>query len=350
MTSDLSLTSRLPPSSPSQRGFTVVELMVALTLGLVIATVLVSIFAANSLSYRVQTGLARTQEGGRFAIDFLSRDIRMAGFTGSCLTRGDIPTNTLNAGYASNIDTYVQGYDASAGSWSPSLDSSISARSPTTGSDILTVRLAGNGIPLAPPYMPTTSADLHVPSGNPLKQYDLAVICDAVGGTIFQITNANPATSGSLVHNTGTGSPGNATKDLGHKYAANSEIFSLSTHSYYVAPNVRGSTSLWMLANPCPAGESCPVELVEGVERLQLEYGVDTDVDLQRTANQFVAAGSVSDWGRVVAVRISILVRSTDDGLRTAAASLGFNGSATASDRRLRKTYTSVVHLRNRAP
>lgn len=344
MTSDFSASSR------RQLGFTIVELMVALALGLVIATILASVFAANSQSYRVQNGLARAQEGGRFAVDFLARDIRMAGFNGSCLAREDQLTNTLNAGYSSSIGTYLQGYDASAGTWSPVLDASISARSPTTGSDIVTVRLAGNGVPLDTPYMPNTSADLHVPSGNPFRQYDIAVICDAVSGSIFQITNANPGTSGSLVHNTGTGSPGNATKDLGHKYAANAEIYAVSTHSYYVAPNTRGSTSLWMLAAPCPAGTSCPVELVEGVERLQLEYGIDTDDDVQHSANQFLTANSVGSWSQVVAVRIAILVRSADDGLRTSAASLSFNGSATASDRRLRKTYSSVVHLRNRAP
>lgn len=344
------MTSGLSASSRAQQGFTVVELMVALALGLIIATALVYVFIANNLSYRVQTGLARAQEGGRFAVDFLARDIRMAGFNGSCLARGDMLTNNLNAGYASSFGTYVQGYDASAGTWSPALDAAISAHAPTTGSDILTLRLAGDGIPLTTPYMPTTAADLHVPAGNPFRQYDIAVICDAVGGAIFQITNANPATSGSLVHNTGTGSPGNATKDLDHKYAANAEIFGLSTRSYYVAPNPRGSTSLWMLTTPCPAGESCPVELVEGVERLQLEYGLDTDGDLQNSANRFATAGSVGDWSQVVSVRIGILVRSADDGLRTTAAALSFNGSTTASDRRLRKTYTSIVHLRNRAP
>lgn len=346
------MTSGHSASSRPQQGFTIVELMVALALGLIIATALVYVFIANNLSYRVQTGLARAQEGGRFAVDFLARDIRMAGFNGSCLSRGDLLKlkNTLNAGYASNFGTYVQGYDASAGSWSPALDAAISAHAPTTGSDILTLRLAGDGAPLTTPYMPTTAADLHVPAGNPFRQYDIAVICDGVNGAIFQITNANPATSGSLVHNTGTGSPGNATKDLDHKYAANAEVFRLSTRSYYVAPNTRGSTSLWMLTTPCPVGESCPVELVEGVERLQLEYGLDTVGDQQHSANRFATAGSVGNWGQVVSVRIGVLVRSADDGLRTTAAALSFNGTTTASDRRLRKTYTSVVHLRNRAP
>lgn len=343
------MTSGLSPSRPEQ-GFTIVELMVALALGLVITTALVYVFIANNLSYRVQTGLARAQESGRFAVDFLARDIRMAGFNGSCLTRGDIVKNTLNAGYPSSISTSVQGYDAAAGAWSPALDASIAARSPSTGSDILTLRLAGDGVPLDTPYMPTTAAALHVPAGSPFRQYDIAVICDAVGGAIFQITNANPGTSGSLVHNTGTGSPGNVTKDLDHKYAANAEIFTVSTRSYYVAPNARGSTSLWMLAAPCPVGESCPVELVEGVERLQLEYGLDTDDDLQHSANRFLTAGLVTDWSQVVSVRIGVLVRSADDGLRTTATALSFNGSATTSDRRLRKTYSSVVHLRNRAP
>lgn len=340
----------LSPQRRFQSGLTVVEMLVGLSLSLLLAGVLAAAFFASSLSYKVQSGVARIQASGRFAVDFLARDIRMAGFRGSCLAQEDKLINTLNGSYAANFGTYLEGYDASGTTWSPSLDASISARAPTTGSDIVTIRLSGNGIPVTTPYMPTTSADIHVPSDNGLKQYDIAVICNGEGGSVFQISDANPSGSGSVVHNTGNGTPGNATKDLGRKYGANSEIYALSTHTYYVAPNAQGSTSLWMLASPCPTGDICPIELVAGVERLQLEYGIDTDGDAKASANEFVAASSVTDWNKVVAVRISALVRSADDGLRTAAASLIFNGSSTSTDRYLRQVYTSVVQLRNRTP
>lgn len=333
-----------------ESGLTIVEMMVALALSLLLAGVLVTAFVASSTSFRVQSGVARIQAGGRFAAEFLAREIRMAGYHGSCLAHDETLINTLNAGYAANFGTYIQGYDATATAWSPSLDASITAQTPTLGSDIVTVRLSGSGIPVTTPYMPTNSADIHVPQDNGLKQYEIAIICNGESGSIFQISNANPSTSGSIVHNTGTGTPGNSTKDLGRKYGANSEIFSLSTHTYYVAPNAQGSTSLWMLASPCPAGDTCPIELVADVERLQLEYGVDTDDDAKASANEFVAASTVADWSKVVAVRISALVRSGDDGLRTAAAALIFNGKSTATDRHLRQVYTSVVQLRNRTP
>lgn len=343
----------LPPSRRPQRGFTLVELMVAMALGIVLTGVMVGAFLATKQSYRVQIGMSRTQEGGHFALEFLARDIRMAGFAGSCLARGDGVVNTLNGGYAANFGVGLEAYEASGAAWSPSLDTSISAQAPSAGSDILTIRLAGDGLPVDTPYMPNTSADVHVPSGNRLLQNQIAVICDPGHAAVFQITNANPGTSGSVVHNTGAVSsgPGNATKDFEHKFAANSELFAFSTHTYYVAPSASGvGASLWMLASPCPAGNICPVELAENVERLQLEYGIDTDGDTLRSANQFVDASAVGDWNQVVAVRVGVLAHSSEIGLRTAPASVTFNGVTTASDTSLRRVYSSVVTLRSRVP
>ena len=69
-------------SPRSQRGLTLVELMVALVMGMVLLAGVATVFVANKQSYRLQDSLARLQENGRFAIEFLERDIRMAGYTG----------------------------------------------------------------------------------------------------------------------------------------------------------------------------------------------------------------------------------------------------------------------------
>lgn len=332
-----------------QGGFTLVELMVALTLGLLLSGMIVGIFVSNKQSYRIQNALARIQESGRFGLEFMGRDIRGANFLGSCQPAGDIHrvTNTLNSGYSANVVVGVEGFDADGTGWDPSLDSAISGESPTAGSDILTLRLAGDGVPVETPYMNTSSADIHVQAGNRLKQGDIAVICDAAAAAIFQITNANPGTSGSVVHNTGgSTTPGNSTKNLGKTFGAGAEIFTFSTKSYFVATSQSGSgTSLWVKVD-----DADPVELVEDVERLQIEYGLSPGSDDQ-SADRYVAAPDVDDWARVVAVRLHLLITSGEAGLRSdGAQSMSFNGASTPSSTRIRKTFTSVINLRNRVP
>src|SRR5690606_29784673 len=73
---------------PRQRGVTLVELMVAMLLGLILTGGAIQVFIGNRAAYDFNEGLARLQENGRFAIDSLSFRTRMAGYFG-CLP--DIP-------------------------------------------------------------------------------------------------------------------------------------------------------------------------------------------------------------------------------------------------------------------
>jgi prepilin-type N-terminal cleavage/methylation domain-containing protein len=61
------------PKAPSG-GFTLVELMVAVTIGLIILAAVSRIFVTSRASYKLDEGLARVQENGRFAVDFLTRE------------------------------------------------------------------------------------------------------------------------------------------------------------------------------------------------------------------------------------------------------------------------------------
>lgn len=78
-----------------QRGFSLVEIMVALTISLILMAGVIQIFLSSRASYRLQNGMARLQENGRFAMDFLSRDIGNAGFTTG--TAAIAPINSANS-------------------------------------------------------------------------------------------------------------------------------------------------------------------------------------------------------------------------------------------------------------
>ena len=85
--------------SRQQRGFTLIELMVAMVLGLLVAAGIVTVFASTSSSNKAQTQLARLQEEGRFAITRLSTDLRMA--------NGQYCTNTGGVAKPGSGGTYL---------------------------------------------------------------------------------------------------------------------------------------------------------------------------------------------------------------------------------------------------
>lgn len=73
-------------AKPQSKGFTLIEIMIAMLIGVLLIAGVLQVFITSKQSYRMQEELSRLQEGGRFALDFLDRDIRMTGF-------GDVPVN-----------------------------------------------------------------------------------------------------------------------------------------------------------------------------------------------------------------------------------------------------------------
>jgi type IV pilus assembly protein PilW len=336
-----------------QRGLTLVELMVALMLSLVMLGGLVGVFVANKRTYQLQTGLSRLQESGRFATHMLSQDLRGAGYLG-CGTKnldsGAI-TNTLNSAsdYAYSYGQSVDGFEATSSStWSPTLDSSIT--SATGGSDVLTLRYAVGGGARVTRHN-TPSADLQVTAGASLEKGDIVLVSDCERGAIFQISNVQNVspTQTNIVHNTGTimvdsveVPPGNATTDLGKKYL-NAEIVAVRVRTYYVRTGADGGPSLWRVDNG-----GTPQELIPGVEQMQVLYGVDNDNDLAIDA--YVKANSITDWGNVISVKVSLLVRSSNDNVTESPQAYTFNGSTvTPSDNHLRHAFTTTIAIRNHA-
>jgi len=70
-------------SFKAHRGYNLTELMIGLLLGGAVLVGLVQIFASSRQSYEVQTGQYSMQQSGQFALQFLSREIRQAGYVDS---------------------------------------------------------------------------------------------------------------------------------------------------------------------------------------------------------------------------------------------------------------------------
>jgi type IV pilus assembly protein PilW len=315
--------------------------MIAMVLGLFLMGSVVQFFVSSRQSNRVHEATSRMQETGRMALEILSRDIRMADFWGCA---SDI-TNVVN-----NLDSAGAGYvDYGAGGIG---GSDGGAGSP----DTLILRGAfGAGLSVEPPFGPQASANLKTLSGNGLAQGDIIVVSDCTNGDIFQVSNANPSTSGQLVHNTGSatspgnynatnpGCPGSNAHCLSKVYGADASLFSMQQITYSVGPGSEGEPALFRNN----------AEFLDGVENLQVLYGEDTDAPGspgEGIANYFVPADQVADMGRVTGIRIAIVARSSRDNLVPGGPqnySL-FGNSVTPDDQRIRRVYETTVNIRNR--
>lgn len=334
-----------------QQGITLIELLIAMLLGAFLLGGVIQIFLNTKQTYRMQEGLSRLQENGRFAMEFLTYDIRMAGYLG-CMSRVSTITNTLNnpTNYLYNFGIPVQGsnWNTATSTWLPAADASII--SPLNGSDIITIRGVnpnGTTVTQHPGGSPPGSADLKLSSNPGINDCDIAIVSDCQSAAVFQITNFNAANNNNTVHNTGacaTPGPGNDTQALGKSYVGG-ELFLAQTISYYIRSNPGGIPALYRRRNA-----NTVEELVEGIEQMQILYGVDTDSD--NVADRYQTADNVADWTTVASVRVSLLARTIDNNIASQALTYSYNGAdnITATDRRIRRVFTSTIALRNRLP
>lgn len=350
------------PPSRHQRGLTLVELMIAMLLGLFLVGGLLQIFISSKQTYRMQEGLSRLQENGRFALDFITRDIRMAGFRGCSSVRQDadndgiedFPIIQLKQATPSNFlyqfKTFIEGFEAtSTTAWLPAMVADIT--SPLGGSDVITIRRADeqgfslavtvlnplDGLVLAPGSNANfKSAGFFDSDGN--NKCAIAVVSDCTRAIVFQISAIATDT---LNHDPGIcASPDNLNSDLSG-YLPGAQVFPINTISYYVR-TANGQASLYRRI-----GTNDAQELVEGIENMQILYGEDTDAD--GTANYYVIANAVADWARVVSVRVSLLLATIEDNAASQPLSYTYNGvTVTPADRRIRRVFNSTIAVRNR--
>ena len=138
--------AKLIASRKRQRGVTLIEIMIALAVGLILTGGIILVFSSTRQSNRVHEAISRMQETGRMALEIISRDVRMADFWGCS---ADI-TNVVN-----NLDSAGSGYiDFGTGGIA-------GADGGGTAPDTLVLR-GGNstGLNLEPPYGPQASANV----------------------------------------------------------------------------------------------------------------------------------------------------------------------------------------------
>ncbi|MET0533463.1 MAG: PilW family protein [Steroidobacter sp.] len=339
-------------------GFSLVELMVAITLSLLLLTGVIAIFSSSRVSYETTHQLSRVQETGRFALEQLARHIRSSGFAG-CARQPNYISSALNNATALQWDfmgSPVRGFEASAEGFVPALTGSGVETAAIAGSDVLVVRgprleaeptqiTADMANPQAPVVVANTSG---IRAGGEVV---MAYNCEAQA-IFFAVPSGT-----SLLHTVGSADapPSNSVASTSYQFGMNDEVVPVESVVYFVAPTPgstganptvpAGTNSLWRRA-----GVSLAEELVQGVEQMQVEYGMDTDGD--RIVDTYSVAGAATNWQQVISVRVALLVRSVDqygsDKDQRTYQLLNSPPVAPPGDRRLREVFSATVSIRNR--
>lgn len=372
------------------QGLSLIELMIAILIGLILLVGVIQVFAAARTAYQLSAGLARTQENGRFAIDYLQRDIRMIGHFGCVndqarLQIGNLNSHPANTDNPFNFAVSVRGYEATntgpgndinvaapAAGWSPALPAYISNLNPAprAGSDIVVLRfLASDGVPvtgITAGQVTVDPAKWNVLTNDGVANPALFGIGDCTYADVFQASSVS-AGAGAITANL---SGINVTPiDFASRYTASpsgqTTLYRAESVVYYIGTRAgaNGPSLYRMRFNTAPGGAGpaaiAPEELVEGIENMQLIYGLDQNAVTNLTGNittfqtANVLAATETEWRRVGQVQVGLLARSPDPA--AAAVPADANGQrilgsiyTAPADARFRTSYESTIALRNR--
>jgi len=336
------------------QGLSLIELLIAVTISSLILVGAVTLLVNNKRVYKNQNEMGRVQENTRFAVERLFNDIRLSSYIGcsnapfevanvvdpskdatdSALGDvGEVDGTSSSADAASSVAGDYQllagfiGLEGSEGgaNWLPSNTADITGLI-VANTDGITIRsLANSGATLQTPFMQTVTDNIFVdlPLGS-FNVGDIAAISDCTSTDIFKVTaitdtdvnrDGNAATTDNDTRELEHDLTYNYVTDLTKPYnTANTKINRITGRRYYIAAGAKGN-SLFMSESDDNADPDYSLELVEGVDDMQIMYGVDSSSD--GNPNNYYVAGdanltSPAHWGNVVSVRITLTFRVVD--------------------------------------
>lgn len=292
-----------------QNGFSLVELMIAVVIGLLIIAGMGNLFLQTKNSFRQDEVVARMQEDARFALEELRKDLSMAGFWGPVMDGSQITNHSTGVPAADPFDNYdapLVGADAVTGGqtfdWTTLTDA-------VADSDAVSVRRVEGATTAVP-----GSSSFYIETN----------------GTVAIMIKGDAAPTGS---------------------ASPEEYWEYDPTIYYVRSFCRAGDGIPSLVKlEWVDGVQQTNCIAQGVETLQVEYGLDTDGDgfPERYQNGLAAA----DAGAIAAVRVSLLARGSKPDSQYSnektytIANYSLDKSA-APDNFYRRVYSTTVQTRN---
>lgn len=364
-------------ANSSHRGFTLIELMIAMLIGVFLMAGVIQIFLSAKQAYRLQENLSRLQENGRFAMDILTKDVRMAGYAG-CASKVKPNSIVKDPNKIPLINTGITGINDAKSS-----DALCTTYQCLLGTDIISFQSASSCGGQVTKIKDAATLQINTPNTCGILQDDIVIISSCTSADVFGVSNVgkpnSPSEGETVTHGVGTNL--NTDSKLIGTYTENdSEILTAKLTSYFIRSGAGGIPSLWNIDSAKAGGTA--VELIEGIENMQILYGVDTPDpttgNYDYVPNYYVIAPSVTDWTKVVSIRISLLAVTIENNLTDTPQPYFYNGTTTppqipvlktdtsqycqaytgtlptncqlVDDRRIHRVFSSTIAVRNRLP
>lgn len=327
-----------------ERGLTLIEFMVSIVLGMLMVAALSTLIADQSANRAEVDRSGRMLENGRYAIRTMADDMQMAGYWGELSTMPAAPAampdpcSKVASDIAAAVSLHVQGYDSPV---SAALPSCLAGQNQLAGTDVLVVRRAD-----------ADSSSLETTPTVP----DPAKVAAAAGQVLIQ-TGINAAANQNFDYRINIATSSTTT---------NGTMFPLVKKDLATAATIRKVLVRFYFISACsvPVGTSCTgadggspiptlklrelamvggtldwstVTVAEGIENMQVDYGVDSDSDGASDGADVNAAtlDTPAKWTNVMGAKVYLLARSTERSpgfSDTKTYSLGTAGTTTATN------------------
>lgn len=307
------------------RGLTLIEMMIALVLGLIVVAGVGSVFLANRQVYRNSEGLSRIQENIRTAFELMARDLRETGGT-AC-----DPSGTLsNTAWWNSWGLRAYSGSTAFPTGMPEFGSQAAKRAGGSQALILS---GTTGLPASVSTHSGTTITTQAAHGLPTDGYLL--ICNPLSsaGQLFQ---ANGGTTTTITYAAGA---------VPNTFGRNSELSRFASQGWFIGCNGRSAcdqdTGRSLYRTQFINSSAQTQEIVEGVSAMTLQFLREGDAVYSAMAD--TAAWTNTDWAGVsaISVRLSFVEPGSE-----AASGIAENGGSARVSREL----TNVITLRNRMP
>lgn len=336
----------------AQRGFSLIELMVASSIGLLILAAMLFVFTGSRQSARHADAMARLQENARIAVELLSAEIRMAGFVG-CRSRGagdsaepgfEILVSDLPFDWRTLRNAVMS---AQYGAGEPAFVDAGALRGVDASHILILRKTLATMVPLAADFS-AADGNLQVVDADAraeLQAGDLLLIDDCVRGQLLRARSVS-APDGAGVRRIGIDASAAA---LPYTYVHENfvEVAAVREDFYFVRDSGRRNSAGRPVRALFRMRNAVVDEVVDGVADLRVEFGVGDEDRVEEFKP--MEALSETDWHKVRSLRVELLLEADAANVLPEAVSIDFAGATLPASTDLRSVAHFTVALRNRA-
>lgn len=351
-------------------GFSIVELMVAILIGLIILAGVIQVVVTSKSTFLGQEEMSFIQENARYAMDVIGKDIQGAGYKGcagqgariALVAGGDASALQFLGvegirGYLDETDAPTA-YAGSLGNISDGEKSESLLIRSFSGANHLVTSHSGQTITFSQPhdflvgdYLGIVAEDCRRVGvfriATPVNPSATATTITYAPGDNHGMPTIKPSLDSSII----CPDPTSCVSGYSQNYNPGSMAMNFSANAYYVGdssalpgmPALKRATLVRFAAGSGGQGTVISEEIALGVEDIHFRYGVRNGSN-----TRYVLANEVADWAQVFAVEVSMMMRSQSPSLANPESKTLGNSGRTYNDKYMRQVVTSIYRIRNR--